>query len=474
MYFDGSLEPVPLAEMAERVTVGPGRTTITHSHAAFTIRQTWLASVDEPVLAVLLDIETARPLRLRASFVPEMKPMWPASFGGQSSSWDDDAKALVLGEGLRRYYAVVGSPAFTRSSEQAGHQLLDRTLLLELDVTPQSASHHLVPFIITAADGRDKALATYRQALGSLPTLLAASDRYYRNFSDRTFSVNTAEPVLNDAFAWAKLALEKGWACNDGVGCGLVAGWGPSGASERPSFGWYFGGDAFMNSWGILDYGDFARVRGVLEFLRDHQFISCIILPSARLQRAYEFCLTTLDEDGLMSNRKAGAAAVETGALSGRVAKDVYLAGAWLAGLDGFRQLALWMNDETRAGEAAQRLERARAAMNGWFPSGGGHLPFVRLTDGSLYDALNGWQGFALAYVGLDPDKSGAAAVALNKPTSAPIGAPASSPPTVPPTIRSATTTEASGRSSPALSPWPSTATGDPPADFSTCTASQQ
>ena len=103
VYFDGALEPVDLAEMAETVAVSPGRVTITHSHAAFTVRQTWLAAVDDPVLLVLLEIDTNRPLRLRASFIPEMKPMWPASFGGQSSSFDEKEKAFVLGEGLRQH-----------------------------------------------------------------------------------------------------------------------------------------------------------------------------------------------------------------------------------------------------------------------------------------------------------------------------------------------------------------------------------
>ena len=52
------------------------------------------------------------------------------------------------------------------------------------------------------------------------------------------------------------------WMMNDGLIPRLVAGYGLSGAaSDRPGFGWFFGGDAFMNSWAILDYGDFERVR---------------------------------------------------------------------------------------------------------------------------------------------------------------------------------------------------------------------
>ena len=44
VFFDGSLQAVDLADLAETVASGPGRVTITHSHAAFTIRQTWVAT----------------------------------------------------------------------------------------------------------------------------------------------------------------------------------------------------------------------------------------------------------------------------------------------------------------------------------------------------------------------------------------------------------------------------------------------
>ncbi len=213
------------------------------------------------------------------------------------------------------------------------------------------------------------------------------SDAYYQAFDARTFHVHTPEPVLNDAVEWAKFAMEKGWACNDGVGCGLVAGYGLSGESERPGFAWYFGGDALMNSWSIVDYGDFKRARATLEFLRDHQradgkleheltqsaalldwskypygyyhadTTALYIFSAARyitrsgdldflraswpsIEKAYRYCVSALDDDGLLSNRKAGAGAVETGALSGRVANDIYLQGVWLAALDAYVRLA--------------------------------------------------------------------------------------------------------------------------------------
>ncbi len=452
VYFDGALEPVPLSEMAEQVEVSPGRATIIHSHAAFTIRQTWVAALDQPVLLVLLDIDTDRPLRLRASFIPEMKPMWPASFGGQSSYFDDELKAIVLGEGLRRFEPVIGSPLFSAHSEQIGHQLPGRTLLLEMQVTPATKQ---VPIVIAASR------QVYQAALSNVAGIVRESDEYYREFDRRTLRIETPDPALNEAFHWAKFAVEKGWTCNDGVGCGLVAGFARSGESERPGFAWYFGGDALMNSWSIVDYGDFDRARGTLEFLRNHQradgkmeheltqsaalldwskypygyyhadttplYIFSMAKYVARsgdvaflksswssIEKAYRFCLTALDDDGLLSNRKAGAGAVETGALSGRVANDIYLQGVWIAALDGYLKLAKLAGESP--GDAAVRRDRARAALDRWFVESKETLAFARLTDGSMYPAQSAWQGFALAFGGLDPGKAARAAAHLARP----------------------------------------------------------
>ncbi len=455
VYFDGALEPVELADLAERVAVSPGRATITHSHAAFTIRQTWVASVDRPALLVLLDIDTNRPLRLRASFIPEMKPMWPASFGGQSSYWDDKERALVLGEGLRRYSLLVGSPLVAAHSEQVGHQLPGRRVLLEMDLTPEVCRGHVIPIVL--AGSRE----IYREALGDVARIVRESDAYYRAFDARTLHVETPDATLNEAFQWAKSAVEKGWACNEGVGCGLVAGYARSGESERPGFAWYFGGDALMNSWSIVDYGDFERARAALEFLREHQRADgkmeheltqsaalldwskypygyyhadttpLYILSAWRyvarsgdldflaaswpsVEKAYRFCLGALDEDGLLSNRKAGAGAVETGALSGRVANDIYLQGVWLAALDGYIRLGRLAGKPSP--DADTHLARAREAVNRWFVPEKSTLAFARLTDGSLYQAQSAWQGFALASGGLDQDRRAEAAAHLGRP----------------------------------------------------------
>lgn len=124
--------------------------------------------------------------------------------------------------------------------------------------------------------------------------------------------------------------------------------------------------------------------------------------------------MSALDDDGLLSNRMAGAGAVETGALSGRVANDIYLQGVWLAALDAFVRLADLAAKSPA--DAVARRDRARQALNQWFIEPKATLAFARLTDGGMYQAQSAWQGMALAFGGLDPAKAASAAAHLARP----------------------------------------------------------
>ena len=455
VYLDDSLAGVPLSDLAESVSVSPGRTTITHAHASFTIRQTWFAPLDRPALVVLLDIDTSRPLRLRASFVPELRPMWPASFGGQTFTWSGNEHLFVLGEATHRHAAVVGSPLFNRGSSQPA--------VLEMEVTPEMAQSRLVPIVIAgSAAGEDGARKVYRETLAALPDLVAESDAYYRDFQAKTMRVQTPEPLLNQAFEWAKFALEKGWTCNERVGCGLVSGFGPTGSGDRPGRAWYNGADALINSWSIVDYGDLDRARALLEFLRERQRADGKILDqltqsaalvewsafpqgylhgeatplylfsAARyvvrsgdteflhaswpsLEKAYRYCVSTADTDGLMSTRSAGSAAVGAGALGGRVTKDIYLEGAWLAALDGYAILAGLDKHPEEMEQARKRLEQARKSLDAWFREDRGYFPFATLDGGGSYDGQSSWQALALAYGGVDAKKAERASASFSR-----------------------------------------------------------
>ncbi len=169
-------------------------------------------------------------------------------------------------------------------------------------------------------------------------------------------SIESPDKRFDLAFEWGKVALDKGFVCNPHLGCGLIAGLGPSGTTERPGFGWYFGGDTFINAWAISAYGDLDTVRQSLEFLRKRQRADGKMMHElsqgagfirwfedyaygyyhadttplyiiavrdyvrasgdaafakdfwASMRKAYDYCASTdEDGDGLMDNTKAGA-----------------------------------------------------------------------------------------------------------------------------------------------------------------------
>lgn len=441
-------EPIPGANLARNVVVRPESSTIRYAHAAFTVDATWFVPLEEAGGVVLLDVEASEPVTVRVRFRTDLKPMWPAGLGGQYSYWDDAAKAFVIGEGSGRHGALIGSPLGLQPPTQPAHNLPDAPSEFSILVTPEAAASGLVPIVIAASvEGLETARETYRKLLADTEALYRESAAHYRRLREEMVSIETPDERIGLALEWGKVALDKGFVCNPHLGCGLVAGLGPSGTTERPGFGWFFGGDAFMNMWAMTAYGDFDTVRRSLEFLRQRQrddgkmmhelsqgagyidwfgdypyayyhadttplYIAAVrdyvrisgdldlarrLWPSVKL--AYEYCVSTdEDGDGLMDNTLAGLAAVETGALrSGEVLTDVYLAAAWATAADAAAELALIVGDTDLGRAAADAAVKARASANERFlDDEGRQIYFAILRDGSGQAEPSVWTAWGL------------------------------------------------------------------------------
>jgi len=397
---------------------------------------------------VLLDIDTSEPVTVRVRFRTDLKPMWPAGLGGQYSYWDDNVKAFVIGEGSGQHAALIGSPLGLQPPTQPAHNLPDAPSEFSILVTPEAASAGLVPIVIASSvEGFEDARATYDKLLTETEALYHEAAAHYRSLREDMVSVEAPDERIGLALEWGKVALDKGYVCNPHLGCGLIAGLGPSGTTERPGFGWFFGGDAFMNMWAMTAYGDFDTVRSSLEFLRARQrddgkmmhelsqgahyidwfgdypyayyhadttplYISAVrdyvrisgdtelareFWPSVKL--AYEFCVSTdEDGDGLMDNTRAGLAAVETGALrSSAVLTDVYLAAAWATAADAAAELALIAGDEAFGHAAADAALKAVDAANARFlDDADRQIYFAILRDGSGQAEASVWTAWGM------------------------------------------------------------------------------
>jgi hypothetical protein len=131
---DGYSYPLDSADLAEWITVRPECTTIRYVHPAFVVRAHVFTPLEEPGSLILLDIESNRKVSITVNFLIDLLPMWPGGLGGQYSYWDEDLKAFVLSESLRKHSAIIGSPAATRFSKQPAHNLPDAPTQFYIDV----------------------------------------------------------------------------------------------------------------------------------------------------------------------------------------------------------------------------------------------------------------------------------------------------------------------------------------------------
>jgi glycogen debranching enzyme len=447
------LEPIRGADVARTVTIRPELTTIVYSHATFTVRQHILAPLDERGLLVLLDVETLRPLEIVASFRMVLQDAWPGGFGGQYVFWNGDERTFVLSESTRRRSALIGSPWAAAASEHPAHALPDAPTTFVIPVDTVRARREFIPIAIAAGiEPRDTVVARYHRLLGGAEALYREKLAHVTTLLNETTTLDTPDDELDLAVQWAKVNLDESLTCNPELGCGLVAGWGASGAGERPGFGWFFGGDAAINSFAMDAAGLWDQVALGLRFLarfqRDdgkmpHEISQAAasipwftdfpyayyhadttpywlvalwrywrasgdtalledLWPAA--ERAYRWCLTReTDGDGIIENGPGNLGAIEVGALGEGIHQDIYLAAVWIEALEAMREMAPAMGQSDLAREATALHERASATLHArYWRESDGHHAFGILTSGRTNDNLTVWPATAAAFGLLD------------------------------------------------------------------------
>jgi hypothetical protein len=442
-------EPVRGADVARTVEVRPEVTTITYSHATFTVRQHILAPVNTPGLLVLLEVDTFTRLELVVSFQSAFQYAWPGGFGGQYALWDATNRAFVLSESLRRHNAFIGSPWATTASSHPAHAVPDAPSTFTIPVDAARARREFIPIVVAAGIApREEVAGRYRRILGDARALYEEKRDHVGRLLAESARIRTPDAGLDLALAWATVNLDEQMVCNPDLGCGLVAGWGPSGRGARPGFGWFFGGDAAINSFAMSALGMRGDVAQGLRFLgkyqRDDGKITHEISQAAgrlpwftefpyayyhadttpfwivavgrhwratadralvdelwpRVRKAWAWCLTTdTDGDGLMENTTGGLGAIEVGDIGRDIHQDIYLAAVWIEAVKATAELAGAVGDEGLLREARQRLPRALETLNSrYWIEGAGHHAFGLLRSGRINDALTVWPATAASF----------------------------------------------------------------------------
>ena len=418
------------ADLLARIAARPESTMLTYSHAAFTVRAELFAPVDEAALVLLLDAETTLPLEVAVSFRPRLRLMWPAGLQTGNTGWQADVRAYEITEESGQYAGIIGSPAAGGASLMP-YQEEPRDVPVRFTIPPDAfRDGSRVPIVIAGSvKGIAEARDTYGRVTDAVPQLLARNGEFYRELLERTVAIDTPDDRLDEAFAWAKVGVDKGVAANPLLGTGLVAGFRTSGDSERPGFAWFFGRDALWTSLAITAYGDLDTARTALAFLAgfqrkdgkipheisqsaslvpwftdypyawasadatplfviahadywrasgDRQFLDA---SWPALVKAYEFSAATdADGDALIENTSVGHGWVEGGALY-PPHEEIYLQGTWVAAQQAIAELAAVLKEPAIAARAAEGAVRTREALERtyWNESEGDYLYATKL-----------------------------------------------------------------------------------------------
>ncbi len=398
-------------DLLARINVRPEATTFIYSHAAFTVRQTVFAPIDEAGIVILLDVESALPIQIIGTFRPKLALMWPAGLMTGNVDFNKQEKVYYLVEESNRFVGAIGSPVLNDVSVMPyQEEPRDVPARFVMDLPDETLKSKLIPIVIAGSvEGRAKARETYQKLLNRIQPLYGQTVAHYRRLNEETLVVKTPDERLNTAFAWAKVGIDKGLVINPLLGTGLVAGFRTSGNSERPGFAWFFGRDAEWTTLAINSYGDFATTRTALEFLKKFQRAdgkiphevsqSASLIPwftdysypwasadatplyivahadylraSGDLKfakeswesivKAYRFALSTdTDGNGLIENTKAGHGWVEGGRLY-PPHEEIYQQGVWIEALNSLAWMATKLEVDAKLAEDAKQLAgRAR------------------------------------------------------------------------------------------------------------------
>jgi glycogen debranching enzyme len=383
-------------EAVIRVYVGPD----------FVVREKLFVPLDAAGAVVSYEVQGAHPVDIVVRFTPVLNLMWPGGIGGQETAWSDAASGYLLSEPLGRYTALVASPDIV-ARDQTPNAARQIGASPGVAFTIRAGDDRAAAVVFAAGVSGKEAMATASQLLSKRIALEEEAARHYADVADRALQIETPDHEINRALAWSQIALEQAWVCNPDLGCGQVAGYGPSRKARRPQYAWFFAGDGMVATRALLASGRYERAREELEFILKfqdrqtgmiwhelsqsagaldwskhhymyvHVDLSFDFLETMAehysvtgdlafvkkhwdaIQSAYRYCRTLLDKDGLPRIPVGKQGGNEQDPLS----DELTLSAGWVAASEAFEALAAATGRKADARAALAANQRARQAI---------------------------------------------------------------------------------------------------------------
>ncbi len=378
------------------------------------LKETVFVSQTDPVGVVHYEFDGSEPAEFFIQFKSNMRLMWPYSekvFQSLEYSHQPFLNAIVISEASGDFTSIVGTnkePAFVLAGQYEDYNFSWEKENKESYCQITGISNdkfeaggvfyfRLVPgdqfdVVFTAEATQDKTAANkaidyYKKTINQTSKVYNTTQKYYNNFLDQSLIIQTPDNIFNEGYNWALIATDRFFVKTPGLGGSLVAGYnttntgwdGEHKIDGRPGYAWYFGRDGQWSGYALLDYGDFEKVKSILEMYIKFQDLNgkiyhevstsgivhydaadatplFIILAGKYLmhsgdlefirsnwpaiKKSIDFCFSTdTDSDHLIENTNVGHGWVEGGSLFG-THSTLYLTSCWAAALEDAEYMA--------------------------------------------------------------------------------------------------------------------------------------
>ena len=250
-------------ESVTRVYIGPD----------FIVRETLFTPLEEAGAILRYEVE-GKPVDIEVHFTPVLNLMWPGAIGGQFAQWNPELPGYVLSEPTHQFSASIASSEIV-THDTTVNSALRTSGELAFSVRPHSNGDETqsVATIYVASEpenSRDPG-AAIRGLSAHHVDMETQATKHYAELTGSALRIRTPDEDVNRALEWAEIALDQAWVCNPQLGCGVVAGYGPSRDARRPQYDWFFAGDGLVATNALLSAGEYSRAREELEFVMKYQ-----------------------------------------------------------------------------------------------------------------------------------------------------------------------------------------------------------
>ncbi|MCX6150917.1 MAG: GH116 family glycosyl hydrolase [Ignavibacteriales bacterium] len=384
-----------LGDQRPFIEVKPESFTRTYNYRRAFLKEVVIADPEKPVGVVHYEYRGLFPAKLIIKFKSNMRYMWPYSeraLGSIYYNFDSALNAYTLKDGSGDFNVIVGSnkipltklegkfDSFAKKDSVFTGKETKKFQFAAIQQFSLKENDNMDIVIVATDQGKEEALTTYKDAIQNPETVYQQITKYTRGILKDKLTITSPDKDFNEGYRWAMIGTDRFFVHTPGVGKSMVAGYsttatgwdGNQTVSGRPGYAWYFGRDGQWSGYALLDYGDFAKVKDLLEFFQKYQDLTgkifhelttsgvvhydaadatplYIILAGKYLRhsgdvefirkswdnikKAVDYCFSTdTDGDHLIENTNIGHGWVEGGKLYG-THTTLYLAGSWAAAL---------------------------------------------------------------------------------------------------------------------------------------------